>query len=130
MPQVPGIRPFDEGDLADQLRFDLAALVHFLCGRGLSPSRGFFSGRFLNEKLISPYGRKVLWRHEPCEDLIRVMAAKVEKSVALPLGTLTCSTEGIGKFACGLIGEACYRPSHPARLPRFSLIYRRSPDSR
>ena len=32
MPQVPGIRPFDECDLADQLRFDPAALVHFLCG--------------------------------------------------------------------------------------------------
>jgi hypothetical protein len=29
MPQVPsGIRPFDESDLADQLRFDPAALVH------------------------------------------------------------------------------------------------------
>jgi hypothetical protein len=28
MPQVPGARPFDEGDLANQLRFDPAALVH------------------------------------------------------------------------------------------------------
>ena len=32
MPQVPGIRPFDELDLADELRFDPTALVHFLCG--------------------------------------------------------------------------------------------------
>ena len=32
MPQVPGIRPFNKSDLADQLRLDPAALVHFLCG--------------------------------------------------------------------------------------------------
>ena len=32
MPQVPGVRAFDESDLADQLRLDPAALVHFLCG--------------------------------------------------------------------------------------------------
>ncbi len=32
MTQVPGIRPFEESDLADQFRFDPAALRHFLCG--------------------------------------------------------------------------------------------------
>jgi hypothetical protein len=32
MTQVPGIGPFDEGDLADQIRFYLPTLVHFLCG--------------------------------------------------------------------------------------------------
>jgi hypothetical protein len=32
MPQVPGIRPFDESDLAYQLRFDPSALIHFFCG--------------------------------------------------------------------------------------------------
>ena len=32
MPQVSGVRPFNECDLADQLRFDPAALFHFLCG--------------------------------------------------------------------------------------------------
>jgi hypothetical protein len=36
MPQKLGIGPFDESfdecDLADQLWFDPAALVHFLCG--------------------------------------------------------------------------------------------------
>jgi hypothetical protein len=32
MPQVPGIRPFDECDLIDQFRFDPAALIHFLRG--------------------------------------------------------------------------------------------------
>jgi hypothetical protein len=31
MPQMPGIGPFDVGDLANQLRFDPAALLHFLC---------------------------------------------------------------------------------------------------
>jgi hypothetical protein len=30
MTQVPGVRPFDEGDLADELRFDSPALIHFL----------------------------------------------------------------------------------------------------
>ena len=120
MPQVPDPRPFDECDLADQPRFDPSALLHFLCGRGLSPSRGFFSGRFLNEQIFSPYGGKVLWRHEPCEDLIRVMAAKVEKSVALALGTLT--TEGIGKFACGLIGEACYRRFSSSAIATLLLV--------
>jgi hypothetical protein len=32
MPQVPGIRPFEKCDLADQLRCDPATLLHFLCG--------------------------------------------------------------------------------------------------
>jgi hypothetical protein len=30
MPQVPGISPFDECDVADQFRRDPAALLHFL----------------------------------------------------------------------------------------------------
>jgi hypothetical protein len=42
MPQVPGIRPFDECDLADQVRFDPAALTHFLCSQRLAPPRGPF----------------------------------------------------------------------------------------
>jgi hypothetical protein len=32
MPQVPGVRPLDEGDLADELWFDPSAFLHFLCG--------------------------------------------------------------------------------------------------
>jgi hypothetical protein len=32
MTQVPGIRPFDECDQADQFRRDPVALIHFLCG--------------------------------------------------------------------------------------------------
>ena len=32
MPQVPGIRPFEESDLADQPGFDPSALFDFLCG--------------------------------------------------------------------------------------------------
>ena len=31
MRQVPCVGPFDECDLADQLRGDRAALLHFLC---------------------------------------------------------------------------------------------------
>jgi hypothetical protein len=30
--QVPGVRPFDESDLAEQLWFDPTAFLHFLCG--------------------------------------------------------------------------------------------------
>jgi hypothetical protein len=37
MTQVPGIRPFHECDLADQLRFDPTALVHFLCSQRFAP---------------------------------------------------------------------------------------------
>ena len=42
MPQVPGIRPFEESDLADQFRCDLAALLHLLRGQRFAPSRGPF----------------------------------------------------------------------------------------
>ena len=37
MTQVPGIHPFHECDLADQLRFDPTALVHFLCSQRFAP---------------------------------------------------------------------------------------------
>jgi hypothetical protein len=42
MPQVPGTRPFDKRDLADQLRGDPAALRHFLCSQRLAPPGGPF----------------------------------------------------------------------------------------
>ena len=32
MPQVSGVRPFDERHLADELRFEPPALLHFLHG--------------------------------------------------------------------------------------------------
>ena len=32
MPQVSGVSPLDKSDLANQLRLDPAALVHFFCG--------------------------------------------------------------------------------------------------
>jgi hypothetical protein len=32
MPHVPGISPFEECHLVDQLRFDPTALLHFPCG--------------------------------------------------------------------------------------------------
>jgi hypothetical protein len=45
MPQVPGVRPFDEGDLADQFRGDPAALLHFLCSQRLGPPRRLLLGQ-------------------------------------------------------------------------------------
>ena len=45
MPQVPGIRPFDKCDLADQLRGDPAALLHLFRSQRLAPSRGPFLGQ-------------------------------------------------------------------------------------
>ena len=45
MPQVSGISPFEECHLADQLRFDPVALLHFLCSQRLAPPRGPFLGQ-------------------------------------------------------------------------------------
>ena len=39
MPQVPGIRPFDECDLADQFRFDPVAFFHLFRCQRLAPPR-------------------------------------------------------------------------------------------
>jgi hypothetical protein len=33
MPQVPGVCPFEECDLADELPFDPTAVLHFLCAQ-------------------------------------------------------------------------------------------------
>lgn len=54
MLQVPSIGPFDEGDLADQLRFDPGAFFHFFCGQHLSPSRGSLLGRLVNGQCVAP----------------------------------------------------------------------------
>jgi hypothetical protein len=51
MPQVAGVGPFDESDLADQSRFDPSTLVHFLCGQGLAPPRGSFLRQILEGTL-------------------------------------------------------------------------------
>jgi hypothetical protein len=48
MTQMPGICPLYESDLAYQLRFDPAALLHFLCGNDSPHREALFSGRFLN----------------------------------------------------------------------------------
>ena len=45
MPQVPGIRPFDKRDLADQFRRDPAAFRHLFRSQRLAPSRGPFLGQ-------------------------------------------------------------------------------------
>ena len=39
MPEVTGISPLNEFDLADQLRLDPTTFLHLLRSNGLSPSR-------------------------------------------------------------------------------------------
>jgi hypothetical protein len=43
--QVTGIRPFEESNLTDQLRFHPSALLHLLHGERFSPSRRFLLGK-------------------------------------------------------------------------------------
>ena len=62
--QVPSIGPFDEGDLADQLRFDPGAFFHFFCGQHLSPSRGSLLGQ-IGERAMRSSGFLQHW-----EDLL------------------------------------------------------------
>lgn len=64
MLQVPSIGPFDEGDLADQLRFDPATFFHFFCGQRLSPSRGSLLGQ-ISERAMRSSGFLEHW-----EDLL------------------------------------------------------------
>lgn len=64
MLQVPSIGPFDEGDLADQLRFDPGAFFHFFCGQHLSPSRGSLLGQ-IGERAMRSSGFLEHW-----EDLL------------------------------------------------------------
>ena len=66
MLQVPSIGPFDEGDLADQLRFDPATFFHFFCGQRLSPSRGSLLGQ-ISERAMRSSGFLEHWEDLPSE---------------------------------------------------------------
>ena len=50
MPQVPGIRPFKESDLAEEPGFDPSALCIFSAVNDSPQREALFSGRFLNER--------------------------------------------------------------------------------